>query len=120
MWGQRWAVRGAGLRERWIPRACSRSRTAFGLKTGLRLGGRKQPALRCRPLSSELDALVCSLYFVVAPASPREFDEGVWLVRLGRLHGISYGLWGVAVANVQQSSRVWIAWPTDRADGAPC
>jgi len=60
------------------------------------------------------------LYFVVAPASPREFDEGVWLVRLGRLHGISYGLWGVAVANVQQSTRFWIAWPTDRADAAPC
>jgi hypothetical protein len=120
VWGYRWAVKGAGLWERWTPRACSRSRTALGVKTGLRLGGRKPSALRCRTLSSGLDALACSLYFVVAPASARWFDEGVWLVRLGRLHGISYGLWGVAVANVQQSSRVWIAWPTDRADGAPC
>ena len=108
------------MREGWMPRACSRSRTAFGVKTGLRLGGRRPSALRCRTLSSGLDALACSLYFVAAPASARGFDEAVWLVRHGRPHGISYGLWGVAVANVQQSSRVWIARPTDRADGAPC
>jgi hypothetical protein len=69
------------------------------VKTELRLGGRKPSAWRCRTLSSGLDALACSLYFVVAPASARGFDEDVWLVSLGRLHGISYGLWGVAVAN---------------------
>ena len=54
-------LRRAGMRERRMPRARSRSRTAFGVKAGLRLGGRKPSALS----RSAICAVVCPL-----PASP--------------------------------------------------
>ena len=45
-WARAGRLRRAGMRERWMPRACSRSLTAFGVKAGMRLGGRNPSALR--------------------------------------------------------------------------